>query len=100
VFDDAHAGEQYVSKAYTIEVSRQAHGAIWSEALEAVAPMLPEERYHQLIGNAPGAGTRELVDGLVLALRDDVLPALARRSRPSQASPVARSLPMMPSVDT
>jgi hypothetical protein len=78
VFDDAHAGEQYVSKAYTVEVPRQPYGSIWSEVLEAVAPMLPQERYHQLIGNAPGAGTRELVDGLVLAQRDDVLPALAR----------------------
>lgn len=78
VFDDAHAGEQYVSKAYTVEVPRRAYGAIWSEAVEAVAPMLTQERHHQLIQNAPGAGTRELVDGLVLAQRDDVLPALAR----------------------
>lgn len=78
VFDDAHAGDQYVSKAYTVEVPRGAYGAIWSEALEAIAPMLPSERYHQLIANSPGAGTRELVDGLVLAQRDDVLPALAR----------------------
>lgn len=61
VFDDAHAGEQYVSKAYTVEVVRKSYGSIWSAALEAVAPMLPQERYHQLIGNTPGAGTRELV---------------------------------------
>ena len=78
VFDDAHAGEQYVSKAYTVEIPRHLYGSIWSEALEAVAPMLPQERYQQLIGNTPGAGTRELVDGLVLAQRDDALPGLAR----------------------
>lgn len=78
VFDDAHAGEQYVSKAYTVEVPRRVFGDIWSEALEAISPMLPKERYHQLIANTPGAGTRELVDGLILAQRDDVLPALDR----------------------
>ncbi|MGN7186978.1 DEAD/DEAH box helicase family protein [Microbacterium enclense] len=78
VFDDAHAGEQYVSKAYTVDIPRRTYSAIWSAALEAIAPMLPEERYQQLIGNNPGAGTRELVDGIVLAQRDDVLPALAR----------------------
>ncbi|MCT1394645.1 DEAD/DEAH box helicase family protein [Microbacterium sp. p3-SID338] len=78
VFDDAHAGEQYVSKAYTVEVPRHKYSAIWSEALEAVAPLLPQERYHQLIQNAPGAGTRELVDALVLARKDEVLPAIAR----------------------
>lgn len=78
VFDDAHAGEQYVSNAYTIGVDRQSHGQVWSEVLEAVAPLLPQERYLQLIGNTPGAGTRELVDGLILAQSDEVLPALAR----------------------
>lgn len=78
VFDDAHAGEQYVSRAYTVEVPRHSYESIWSEALEAIAPMLPQERYQQLIDNTPGAGTRELVDGVALAQRDDVLPGLAR----------------------
>lgn len=91
VFDDAHAGEQYVSKAYTVEVPRQSFGSTWSEILEAVAPMLPQERYQQLIGNAPGAGTRELVDGLVLAQRDDVLPALARALSSFEGTPGAAS---------
>ncbi|UWD79347.1 DEAD/DEAH box helicase [Curtobacterium flaccumfaciens] len=78
VFDDAHAAEQYVSKAYTVEVRRAAHSDIFSHVLEAVKPMLSGERYSQLISNDPGAGTRELVDGLFLAQRDDLLAPLAQ----------------------
>ena len=95
VFDDAHAGEQYVSKAYTVEISRHSHGPIWSAALEAVAPMLSAERRRQLTQNTPGNGTRELVDGLVLAQQDNLLPALSRALELLSAEPpsdrVARS---------
>lgn len=78
VFDDAHAGEQYVSKAYTVEVSRQRHNEIYSAVLEAVRPVLSDERYNQLISNAPGAGTRQLVDALTLAQREDWLAGIGR----------------------
>ncbi|MBG6059775.1 hypothetical protein RCH16_003177 [Cryobacterium sp. MP_M5] len=78
VFDDSHAGEQYVSKAYTVEVSRSSHPDIHSAILEAVAPMLSGERYNQLIMNSPGAGTRQLVDALFLAQRDDLLAPIGR----------------------
>ena len=57
VFDDAHAGEQYVSKAYTVSVPRGVHDSIYGDVLEAIAPMLSKERHHQLIQNSPGAGT-------------------------------------------
>lgn len=78
VFDDAHAGEQYVSKAYTVEIARKTHPTIYSAALEAISPALGAERYNQLIMNEPGAGTRQLVDGVFLAQFEDELPALAR----------------------
>ncbi|WP_158268814.1 helicase C-terminal domain-containing protein [Salinibacterium hongtaonis] len=95
VFDDAHAGEQYVSKAYTVSVSRHSHPAIYSGALEAIAPKLSKERYHQLIQNNPGAGSRELVDSLALAQVDDLLPGLTRAlglfAAEPQSDKVARS---------
>jgi len=78
VFDDSHAGEQYVSKAYTVEVSRFRYSEIYSAILEAVAPSLSSERYNQLIMNDPGAGTRQLVDALFLAQRDDWIVPLSR----------------------
>ena len=78
VFDDSHAGEQYVSKAYTVEVSRSRYSEIYSAILEAVAPSLSGERYNQLIMNEPGVGTRQLVDALFLAQRDDWIAPLSR----------------------
>jgi Type III restriction enzyme, res subunit/Helicase C-terminal domain len=78
VFDDSHAGEQYVSKAYTVEVARSRYPAIHSAILEAVAPSLSGERYNQLIMNEPGSGTRQLVDALFLAQRDDWIAPLGR----------------------
>jgi len=78
VFDDSHAGEQYVSKAYTIEISRKRYPGIFSAALESVAPILGGERYNQLIMNTPGAGTKQLVDGIFLAQHDTVLSPLGR----------------------
>lgn len=71
VFDDAHAGEQYVSHAYTVEISRSKHNDIYTAALEAIRPTLSSDRYSQLIMNQPGAGTRELVDALFLAQDED-----------------------------
>ncbi|WP_146072705.1 DEAD/DEAH box helicase family protein [Cryobacterium sp. Y62] len=73
VFDDSHAGEQYVSAAYTVSVSRSRHPEIYSNVIEAVKPGLGAERYAQLIMNSPGPGTRQLIDPLVMALRDDWL---------------------------
>lgn len=102
VFDDAHAGEQYVSKACTVEVPRQQYGSIWSEVLEAVAPMLPQERYHQLIGNAPG---QELVSSLTGSFSPSATTCcrlLLARSRCLHACPAlpAKSSPLMRSVVT
>lgn len=73
VFDDSHAGEQYVASAYTVTISRSKHGSIYSDFIESVKTGFSTERYAQLITNNPGAGTRKLVDPLVLALRDDWL---------------------------
>jgi len=78
VFDDSHAGEQYVSKAYTVEISRFRYPAIHSAVLESIAPALSTERYNQLIMNEPGSGTRQLVDALFLAQRDDWIAPLTR----------------------
>jgi len=78
VFDDAHAGEQYVSKAYTVSLPRTLHSSIYADVLDAIAPKLSKERHHQLAQNNPGAGTRELVDAISLAQADTLLPALSR----------------------
>lgn len=77
VFDDAHAGEQYVSHAYTVEVSRAKHNDIYTAVLEAVRSTLSPDRYSQLIMNNPGSGTRELVDALFLAQHEDWIEPLS-----------------------
>lgn len=77
VFDDAHAGEQYVSHAYTVEVSRSKHSDIYTAVLEAIRSTLSPDRYSQLIMNNPGSGTRELVDALFLAQREDWIEPLS-----------------------
>lgn len=77
VFDDAHAGEQYVSHAYTVEVSRSKHNEVYTAALQAIRSALSPDRYSQLIMNDPGSGTRELVDALFLAQHEDWIEPLS-----------------------
>jgi hypothetical protein len=78
VFDDSHAGEQYVSSAYTVQIARWRHSDIYAAVVDAVSPALSSERHSQLIMNTPGAGSRQLVDSITLAINDDWLTPLGR----------------------
>lgn len=78
IFDDAHAGEQYVSTAYTVEINRRSHREIYNSVLESLAPMMSDERYNQLSTSSPVAGSKQLVDAYFLPQREDLLPALGR----------------------
>jgi hypothetical protein len=73
VFDDAHAGEQYVSAAYTVSISRDALPSIYEDLVEALKPGLSTERHAQLIMTTPGIGSRRAIDPLFPNLRDDWL---------------------------
>lgn len=91
IFDDAHAGEQYVSQAYTVQVHRRDHAGIWEDIVEALRPALNDERHRQLTQTSPGGGTRDQVDAMFLALRDDWLAPLGRalerlETEPDQAA--------------
>ncbi|WP_166786474.1 DEAD/DEAH box helicase [Cryobacterium sp. TMT2-15-1] len=69
IFDDAHAGEQYVTAAYTVNVDRGKHAEIYEDLIEALREGLNKE----LIMNTPSAGTRRSVDVVFPVLNDDWL---------------------------
>jgi hypothetical protein len=73
IFDDAHAGEQYVSDTYTVKVSRTRYFDIYEKLLEILEPAIGAERHRQLLSESPGRGTQELVDAIFLALSDEWL---------------------------
>lgn len=78
VFDDAHAGEQYVSKAYTVSIDRGDLPSVHEDLVEALKPGLTAERHAQLIMNTPGFGTRKTIDAIFPALRNEWLEPIDR----------------------
>jgi hypothetical protein len=40
VFDDSHAGEQYVAEAWSVAVDRTEHHAVWQQLIEVLKPAL------------------------------------------------------------
>lgn len=47
IFDDAHAGEQYVASAYTVEISRRNDPDVYEDVIEAIRPALSKERHQE-----------------------------------------------------
>ena len=68
LFDDAHAGEQYVGEAYGVRVSRRDQAAVYQAMLDAVAPALDGMLLTRLRDAAPDPGAHHQVR-LVLPLR-------------------------------
>lgn len=76
IFDDAHAGEQYVASAYTVEISRRRNTAVYEDVLEVLRPALAKERHHELTMTMPGAAGRRGLDVVFPALYDSQVPSL------------------------
>lgn len=68
VFDDAHAGEQYVGEAYAVRVNRWDNPGVYQALLDAVAPALDGMLLARLRDPAPDPGAHHQVR-LVLPLR-------------------------------
>ena len=76
IFDDAHAGEQYVASAYTVEISRRNDPAVYEDVIEAIRPALSKERHHELTMTTPGVAGRRALDVVFPALYDSQIPSL------------------------
>lgn len=70
LFDDAHAGEQYVGEQYAVQVSRRENIGAYSAVLEAVAPALDGMVLQRLRDASPDPGAHHQVR-LVVPLRND-----------------------------
>lgn len=76
IFDDAHAGEQYVTSAYSVEVSRRKHTAVYEDLVEILRPTLSKERHHELTMLTPPGAGRRAIDIAFPALHDGSIASL------------------------
>lgn len=85
LFDDAHAGEQYIGQQYSFTVDRRSQPATYADLLSAIEPALDQMLVQRLRDDVPDAGVQGQVrmvfplrqPGMVAAL-DKVLAALGR----------------------
>jgi hypothetical protein len=70
LFDDAHAGEQYVGEQYGVHIDRREEPDSYRAVLEAVAPALDQMVCQRLRETSPDPGAHHQVR-LVVPLRDD-----------------------------
>lgn len=68
IFDDAHAGEQYVGEKYAVKVERQHQWELYNAVLEVVAPALDGVCLARMRAAQPDTGCLELLR-LVVPLR-------------------------------
>ncbi|MGM0931156.1 MAG: DEAD/DEAH box helicase [Actinomycetota bacterium] len=59
ILDDAHAGEQYVGKCYSIQVERR--DAIWASLLDVLKPALDGVFFQRLQESSPSAAVHSMV---------------------------------------
>jgi hypothetical protein len=78
VLDDAHAGEQYVSKAFTLNVNRFALAEKYEDVLDVLKGALSREIHAQMISRAPDGGVRRLVEPIYLARYPELVEDLDR----------------------
>jgi hypothetical protein len=76
VFDDAHAGEQFVGDKHAVTLSRKHHREAYGKVLSALSPLLSGLLLQRLKDDTPDPGAHQQVRLLVPALRPDVLAAL------------------------
>ncbi|MFV1365892.1 DEAD/DEAH box helicase [Mycolicibacterium elephantis] len=76
VFDDAHAGEQFVGEQFGIRISRRRHPEAYKTVLEALAPHLSGLLLQRLRDDTPDPGAHQQVRLLTPALDAAVLGGL------------------------
>lgn len=76
VFDDAHAGEQFVGDKHGVTIKRRRHRDAYGQVLLALSPLLSGLLLQRLQDDTPDPGAHQQVRLLVPALRPDVLAAL------------------------
>lgn len=62
LFDDAHAGEQYVGAAYSVEITRDEPSGLYGVLLEALEGELPPGQARRLQQNSPDIATKRSVN--------------------------------------
>ncbi|WP_447002497.1 DEAD/DEAH box helicase [Saccharothrix isguenensis] len=70
LFDDAHAGEQYVGEQYAVNIGRRENPAVYATLLEVVAPALDGMMLQRLRDVSPDPGAHHRVR-LVVPLRNN-----------------------------
>ena len=86
VFDDAHAGEQFVGEQYAVHVRRYKHPDAYEQVLSALSPLLSGLLLQRLRDTDPDPGAHHQVRLLTPGLNQEVLEeldrALARLGKP------------------
>jgi len=86
VFDDAHAGEQFVGERFAVDIRRGRYSDSYRQVLAALSPMIPGLLKQRLEDDYPDPGAHHQVRLLLPGLRPDVLAkldqALARLPAP------------------
>jgi hypothetical protein len=76
VFDDAHAGEQFVGEQFGVRIGRWRHPEAYKTVLDALAPHLSGLLLQRLRDDTPDPGAHQQVRLLTSALDSDVLAGL------------------------
>lgn len=76
MFDDAHAGEQFVGEQFGVSISRWHDTGAYKSVLDAVAPLLSGLLLQRLRDDTPDPGAHHQVRLLTPALKPDVLARL------------------------
>lgn len=76
LFDDAHAGEQYVAKAWSVAISRSKHPDHFRRVGAALAPSLGQHRSQRLLSDGSDPLDREWVEVVPLFAWPDRFPEL------------------------
>lgn len=79
LFDDAHAGEQYVGEQYAIEIDRRKHSAAYMSVLEVCRPALDGMFVQRLLDPTPDPSARHHVRLVVPVRHDNMVPELDNR---------------------
>ena len=76
IFDDAHAGEQYVGESYAVDIKRHKNPAEYRAVLQALRPALDGVFAHRLTEKFPDASISDSVRLVVPSMTDGMLAEL------------------------
>jgi len=72
IFDDAHAAENYVSKLWSLEISRIDHKSVFESVIMILKDHIPSSNYLKLEDGENNHGDSSWVDKLPTQLLDDI----------------------------